>query len=407
MPQKCSGQLGFSGFAEFDAEAHKRLNSLRALASPREILESALFEGQDFLRNLISSQDWCALGAIHTLLTFVGAQEDIYRRDVVAPEETAGSEIDHAVDCVSWVVRVLEDIDDLEEPATASPGHGVNVMTIHAAKGLEYAAVFLPNMSSGKFPVQSNKPKIVQPDGLCSYSDADAQLHEESCLFFVALSRAKDHLILSRAERYGGSPSVKAPSPLLRLIESGLGEIGCKLQVCKETPQESSRTMTKPASRFGVVATDRARLDLYNICPRLYYYAGQHPDLLENRKSACEMLARLVECVEFWVTNETAAGKTPTEIEIRAQVRRSLLNLSGRSMAGIYDDLIISQAEAILQTSASTKQPARVADSEGMSLASSQRRHRAITGIAGGNFDPAPVDRAFCKTCTFRFVCPE
>src|SRR5437588_12926118 len=48
----------------------------------------------------------------------------------------------------------------------------------------------------------------------------DTHLEEEECLFFLALSRARDRLCLSRAERYGGSTS-KA-SELLEKIEEHL-----------------------------------------------------------------------------------------------------------------------------------------------------------------------------------------
>ena len=51
-------------------------------------------------------------------------------------------------------------------------------------------------------------------------------MDEEQCLFFVALSRARDHLILSRTETNRGSERAIAPSPLLKLIEAGLETLG-------------------------------------------------------------------------------------------------------------------------------------------------------------------------------------
>src|SRR6185436_1887108 len=71
----------------------------------------------------------------------------------------------------------------------APPGEAVTLMTVHIAKGLEFPVVFLTGMEDGLFPSTRGR------DG---QSDED-QLEEERRLAYVAITRAKDKLILTLA----------------------------------------------------------------------------------------------------------------------------------------------------------------------------------------------------------------
>jgi DNA helicase-2/ATP-dependent DNA helicase PcrA len=68
-----------------------------------------------------------------------------------------------------------------------SQGEGVNLLTIHASKGLEFKKVFIIDLMEGRFP---NK-KLMNSGG---------SLDEERRLFYVAVTRARDELILSYAK---------------------------------------------------------------------------------------------------------------------------------------------------------------------------------------------------------------
>ena len=70
----------------------------------------------------------------------------------------------------------------------------VKLMTVHAAKGLEFPVVFLCGMNEGIFP--SRKVRTLEA------------MEEERRLAFVALTRAEDHLYLTRAEgrNFDGAP---------------------------------------------------------------------------------------------------------------------------------------------------------------------------------------------------------
>ncbi len=65
-----------------------------------------------------------------------------------------------------------------------SEGQGVNLLTIHASKGLEFNLVFVVDLAEGRFP----------------NSRLMSDIEEERRLFYVAVTRAKDELILSYAK---------------------------------------------------------------------------------------------------------------------------------------------------------------------------------------------------------------
>ncbi len=100
--------------------------------------------------------------------------------------------------------------DQLENDDTGK----VNLMTIHASKGLEFDVVFLPGMENGILP-HSRSLEV----------DARA-LEEERRLFYVAITRARSKLYLSscqtRSIRHKSSPC--QPSPFLEEIPRELME---------------------------------------------------------------------------------------------------------------------------------------------------------------------------------------
>lgn len=69
-----------------------------------------------------------------------------------------------------------------------SEGEGVNLLSIHASKGLEFSEVYIVDLMEGRFP---NK-KLMNQSG---------SLEEERRLFYVAVTRAKENLYLSYAKK--------------------------------------------------------------------------------------------------------------------------------------------------------------------------------------------------------------
>ena len=89
-----------------------------------------------------------------------------------------------------------------ELPPAAEEINAVRLMTVHAGKGLEFRVVHLPALAEGVFPLRMWEQRYPLPDGLLPRDPLDDHREEEECLFYVALSRARDHLSLSWARRY-------------------------------------------------------------------------------------------------------------------------------------------------------------------------------------------------------------
>ena len=100
----------------------------------------------------------------------------------------------------------------LERIALSSPGDQtadaqVVLMTIHVAKGLEWPAVFITGMEDGLFP------SLRERDG----TSEDAALEEERRLAYVAITRAREQLVMShaRVRRVWGEMRIQQPSRFL------------------------------------------------------------------------------------------------------------------------------------------------------------------------------------------------
>ncbi|MBN2176629.1 MAG: ATP-dependent DNA helicase UvrD2 [Demequinaceae bacterium] len=96
-------------------------------------------------------------------------------------------------------------VADLEERAEAQHAptvDGVSLTTLHAAKGLEWDAVFIAGLSDGLVPI--------------SLADTEEALAEEKRLLYVGVTRARTHLVLSysRARKEGGR-SIRKPTRFL------------------------------------------------------------------------------------------------------------------------------------------------------------------------------------------------
>lgn len=97
------------------------------------------------------------------------------------------------------------DTGGMQSEAEAGPER-VAVSTVHSAKGLEWAYVFLPQLVDKRFPTIGRKEPIALPAALIKeiIPTGDIHLQEERRLFYVALTRAKDGLYITSAEDYGG-----------------------------------------------------------------------------------------------------------------------------------------------------------------------------------------------------------
>lgn len=103
---------------------------------------------------------------------------------------------------------LASDQDELDQGERA----GVTLMTVHAAKGLEFDTVFVSGMEEGLFPHED----------LNQENNRDEE--EERRLFYVAMTRAKErlYLTLARVRKIYGSDFITIPSSFLADIDPAL-----------------------------------------------------------------------------------------------------------------------------------------------------------------------------------------
>ena len=113
----------------------------------------------------------------------------------------------------------------------------VQLMTVHAAKGLEFPCIFVLRVATSSFPHNYKEPLVEFPQQLCredTAEDAPKVLHEEEerRLFYVAMTRAKDELYL--CGKISKAKNDPAPTKYLReLVRAGKstlrGAIECRV----------------------------------------------------------------------------------------------------------------------------------------------------------------------------------
>jgi DNA helicase II / ATP-dependent DNA helicase PcrA len=149
-----------------------------------------------YIRSLEEEATPESFSRIENLKELANAAQDAQERG-----ETLHEFLDHAA--------LVSDADSYSEEAR------VTLMTLHAAKGLEFPLVFLTGMEEGLFP---SSRTLTDPNGL----------EEERRLCYVGMTRAMDTLVMTRARyrrRYGNDmPESSIPSRFIEEVPAHLIE---------------------------------------------------------------------------------------------------------------------------------------------------------------------------------------
>ncbi len=166
-----------------------------AAANTAELLKF-LIDRTGYIKQLEEEDTPESFSRIENLRELVNAAMDSRDRG-----ETLDQFLDHAA--------LVSDADQYDESAQ------ITLMTLHAAKGLEFPVVVLAGMEEGLFP---HSRTLLEPDSI----------EEERRLCYVGMTRAMDTLILSRAvyrRRYGTDmPEASVPSRFLEEVPPPLVE---------------------------------------------------------------------------------------------------------------------------------------------------------------------------------------
>jgi DNA helicase-2/ATP-dependent DNA helicase PcrA len=121
-----------------------------------------------------------------------------------------------------------------DESGLADEGGKANLMTIHAAKGLEFPVVFIAGAEEGLLPHE----RSLDEDG--------GNIEEERRLFYVAITRAREKLFITACRRRRRNQNLVecAPSPFLSEIPPSLLENGA------DKPEETEAENRMAAEKF-------------------------------------------------------------------------------------------------------------------------------------------------------------
>lgn len=162
-----------------------------------------------------------------------------------------------------------------------SQENAVNILTIHASKGLEFPVVFVVNLVDQRFPTRERREQIPIPEELIKevLPQGNYHLQEERRLAYVATTRAKDVLYLTAADYYGEGKREKKLSPF---VVEALGEDvlaretvkGEQLSILDFAPARKPAPATPHTSTTyypqPITYLSYSQIDCFKFCPLHY-----------------------------------------------------------------------------------------------------------------------------------------
>lgn len=147
---------------------------------------------------------------------------------------------------IDWISLSLEMGDSPLVFSEIEDAGGVNILTVHGSKGLEFDAVFMPNLVHLRFPSMNRSDKLPIPEKLIAEKLPLGDFHEqeERRLFYVGMTRARKKLYFLASNFYGDSKSAKKLSPF---IFEALGDEATSIE-------KSSQNKSKQLTLMDVVA---------------------------------------------------------------------------------------------------------------------------------------------------------
>jgi superfamily I DNA/RNA helicase len=273
--QNPAGWFGkVDGLTGVSAEGRRALSALAVVlagfdqrSQPWTVLATLLLDRTRMAAQIGASaqpSDRARSMAIWQLMNFVRAQP-----------AAQGLPIARLLRRIRRLVRLGDDRDLRQLPASAQGIDAVRLMTIHGAKGLEFPVVHVPGLNNDTIPRRAQPPPCPPPDGMVagargsSLENLQAEhAEEQECLFYVALSRARDRLFLY-------APTQKADGKK-RPLSPFLDRLGGTFVSRHVRP---TRTLPSPpemaAIEFAVdgpLRLDAAKVVLHESCGRRFLY---------------------------------------------------------------------------------------------------------------------------------------
>ncbi|MFA7061510.1 MAG: UvrD-helicase domain-containing protein [Pedobacter sp.] len=189
-------------------------------------LAQTIMEDSGYLARLRASRDLDDAERLENLEQLLAAMEEFSEKN---PE--AG---------LSEFLEQVSLVSDLEQGEQGKPS--VTLMTLHAAKGLEFKAVFMIGMEERLFP---HLRSLDDPDGM----------EEERRLCYVGMTRARERLYLLNARRryLFGQEQTNQPSRFLKDIPAELLDEGGEINTFRKSGSYPATATPYPAHNLAAV----------------------------------------------------------------------------------------------------------------------------------------------------------
>lgn len=319
------------------------LKGIHFQSSPWGALVHYLFDSSRYLANLINDGSLVAQQkrlAIYQFLQFSHQWQD----RTPAGEKNPKKAFLHYVRRLELhgEEKVLRQVPDW-----ASGLNAVRLLTVHASKGLEFDAVFIPYVGQGIFPAMRRGDPCPPPIGMLPLEAVSGDHdEEEECLFFVALSRARDFLCVSRSLRYNERNS--NPPAILKMIEPQLFPLQWKAKALVQKTLKRFAIQAPPPEVF-----EARDLEKYIKCPLQYLYESVFMIGGRREENGYMQFHHCVYDVLHWIWEERGKGTPLESAAVMSRLGEAWMAGGPKDHAyeGIYRESAEAMVSLALQTS--------------------------------------------------------
>lgn len=206
----------------------------------------------------------------------------------------------------------------------------VSILTVHAAKGLEFDTVFMVGLTADRFPSRERSEALPLPEALIKEElpEGDSHLQEERRLFYVGSTRAKKALYYTWHKDAGGKRLKKISPFVLEALDQPqtISTTGKKsaLEKIEQFAFVENSTKKLPNRDKKIIQLSQSSIDDYETCGYKYRYAHvlRLPILRHHTVVYGSALHSAV--AEFWRIK--ALGKKPELEQLNTVLENTWVN---------------------------------------------------------------------------------
>ena len=257
---------------------------------------------------------------------------------VRSPAPGQGLPIVRLLDRIRRLVRLADERDLRQLPSSAQGLDAVRLMTIHGSKGLEFSTIHFPGASANSIPRSANMFQGIEtPDGLVRGMSGTgkevrhrAHSDEQECLFYVAMSRARDRLIIYSPSKTAANARWGYSEYIDRIVPPAVRSV---VDPVLDLPLEDDGKVD--VTFEGKISIGDTKLAVYDSCPRRFYYSYLVEVGGKRFETTFMKMHDAVQLVVDWMVEQA-----PDQVDL-AEVDRRLaqaLDETGVGSSGYADD---------------------------------------------------------------------